>query len=85
MHTMKCPKCGFQPVQQTEECPKCGIIFHKYIKLIQNSSKVVSIDSQTAENNSDKPAFIKDLFFFVNPEANPLILIKLIKLRHYAI
>jgi hypothetical protein len=74
MHTIKCPKCGFQPIQQTEECPKCGIIFHKYLKLIKNSSNAISIKSQTAENKIDKAAFIKDLFFYVKPEANSLIL-----------
>jgi hypothetical protein len=74
MHTMKCPKCGFQPIKQTDECPKCGIIFHKYLKLIKNSSSVVSFKSQTAENKIDKTAFIKELFFYIKPEANPLIL-----------
>ena len=71
---MKCPKCGFQQINQTEECPKCGIIFDKYIKLIKNRSSVVSLKSQTAVNKIDKKAFIKDLFFYVKPEANPLIL-----------
>jgi hypothetical protein len=71
---MKCPKCGFQQINQTEECPKCGIIFDKYIKLIKNKSSVVSLKSQTAVNKIDKKAFIKDLFFYVKPEANPLIL-----------
>jgi hypothetical protein len=73
MRTMKCPKCGFQPIDQTEECPKCGIIFDKYLKSNKNSSTVVSLKSQTAEEKIDKKAFIKDLFFYVKPEANPLI------------
>jgi hypothetical protein len=71
---MKCPKCGFQPIKQTEECPKCGIIFDKYLKLKKNSSTVVSLKSQIVENKIDKTVFIKDLFFYVKPEANPLIL-----------
>ena len=74
MNSMKCPKCGFQPIKQTEECPKCGIIFDKYLKLIKNSSTVVSLKSQIVENEIDKTMFIKDLFFYVKPEANPLIL-----------
>ena len=74
MQTMKCPKCGFHPIKQTEECPKCGIIFHKYLKLIKNNSNVVSFESQAADNKIDKTAFIIDLFFYVKPEANPLIL-----------
>jgi len=71
---MKCPKCDFEQINQTEECPKCGIIFDKYLKLIKNRSRVVSLKSQTAVNKIDKKAFIKDLFFYVKPEANPLIL-----------
>jgi hypothetical protein len=74
MDTMKCPKCGFQPIEQIDECPKCGIIVHKYLKLIENSSSVVSFKSQTAQNESDKTAFIKELFFHIKPEVNPLIL-----------
>jgi hypothetical protein len=71
---MKCPKCGFQPIKQTDECPKCGIIFHKYLKLIKNSSSVVSFKNQTTENKIDKTAFIKELFFYIKPEVNPLSL-----------
>ena len=71
---MKCPKCDFEQINQTEECPKCGIIFDKYLKLIKNRSRVVPLKSQTAVNKIDKEAFIKDLFFYVKPEANPLIL-----------
>ena len=74
MRIMKCPKCDFEQINQTEECPKCGIIFDKYLKLIKNRSSVVSLKSQTAVNKIDKKAFIKDLFFYVKPEANPLIL-----------
>jgi len=74
MRIMKCPKCDFEQINQTEECPKCGIIFDKYLKLIKNRSRVVSLKSQTAVNKIDKKAFIKDLFFYVKPEANPLIL-----------
>jgi hypothetical protein len=74
MPAIKCPKCGFQPIEQIEECPKCGIIFHKYFKLLENNPAVVSLKSQTEENKLDKTAFIKELFFYVKPEANPLIL-----------
>jgi len=74
MRSMKCPKCSFQPIKQTEECPKCGIIFHKYLKLIKNKPSAVSFKNQTAENNIDKTAFIKELFFHVAPQVDPLIL-----------
>jgi hypothetical protein len=73
MRIMKCPKCGFQPIDQTEECLKCGIVFDKYLNLKKNSSSVVSLKSQTTEGKIDKKTLIKDLFFYVKPEANPLI------------
>ena len=59
---MKCPKCGFQPIDSTEECPNCGIIFDKYLKLNKNSSTLVSLENQATEDKIDKKAFIKDLF-----------------------
>lgn len=71
---MKCPKCGFQQTDQTKECPKCGIIFDKYIQLNKNRSTVASLKGRITESKIDKKAFIKDLFFYVKPEANPLIL-----------
>jgi hypothetical protein len=73
MRIMKCPKCGFQPIDQTEECPSCGIIFDKYFKLKKNSSILVSLKSQIAKEKINKKTFIKDLFFYVKPETNPLI------------
>jgi hypothetical protein len=72
MRIMKCPKCGFQAIHQTEECPNCGIIFDKYLKL-NDSSSSVSLKNQIPKEKIDKKAFIKDLFFYIKPEANPLI------------
>ena len=73
MRIIKCPKCGFQPIDQPAECPNCGIIFDKYIKLRKNGSRPVSSKSQTAEEKIDKKAFLKDLFLHIEPEVNPLI------------
>ena len=74
MHTSKCPKCDFQLVNQTEECPRCGIIFDKYIKLIKNNTALVSFKSGATKDKIHKASFIKELFFYVKPETNPLIL-----------
>lgn len=73
MCIIKCPKCSFQPIDQTEECPNCGIIFDRYLKFKKRSSTLVSLKSQPVEEKIDKKAFIKDLFFYIEPEANPLI------------
>jgi hypothetical protein len=73
MRIRKCPKCNFQPIDQTEECPNCGIIFDKYLKLNKNSPTLVSLGNHITEDKIDKKAFIKDLFFYVEPKANPLI------------
>ena len=74
MRIIKCPKCSFHPDIQTEECPRCGIIFRKYANFIKNSSAVVSLKSQTKINKIDRASFVKDLFLYVKPETNPLIL-----------
>ena len=71
---MKCPKCGFQQTDQTKECPKCGIIIDKYLQLKKNRSTVASLKGQITEPKIEIKAFIKDLFFYVKPEVNPLIL-----------
>jgi len=70
---MKCPKCSFQQTTQAAECPKCGIIFDKYLKLKQYRSTVTDFEDSPAEPGIDRKAFIRDLFFHVQPETNPLI------------
>ena len=74
MRIIKCPKCSFQPGIQTEECPRCGIIFRKYTNFIKNSSPGVPLKSQTETDKIDKASLVKDLFLYVKPDANPLIL-----------
>ncbi len=70
---MKCPKCGFEQIDQDVECLKCGVIFDKYLKLKKNKPALTSVETQRAAQPEQIREFIKDLFFYVKPEANPLI------------
>ena len=70
---MKCPKCGFAQTDQNVECLKCGVIFYKYLKFQENKPTLTSVETQPAANPGEIPEFIKNLFFYVKPEANPLI------------
>ena len=70
---MRCPKCGFAQTDQNVECLKCGVIFDKYLKLQENKSTLTSLSTQPAANPGEILAFIRNLFFYVKPEANPLI------------
>jgi hypothetical protein len=70
---MKCPKCGFAQTDHNVECLKCGVIFDKYLKLQDNKPSLTSVETQPAADPAEVFEFIKNLFFYVKPEANPLI------------
>jgi hypothetical protein len=70
---MKCPKCGFEQTDQGVECLKCGIVYDKYLKLPKNKPALTSAATQPAANPEQLTGFIKNLFFYVKPESNPLI------------
>lgn len=70
---MQCPKCSFEQTDQNSECPKCGVIFEKYLKLIENHSDAAYSSRQCSATKRPKWEFIKNLCFTVKPETNPLI------------
>ncbi len=70
---MKCPKCGFEQTDQYLECLKCGVIFDKFLRLNENKPFLTSVEPQSAQNHQQLSGFIKNLFFYAKPEANPLI------------
>jgi hypothetical protein len=70
---MKCPKCGFEQTDQKVECLKCGVIFDKYLKIKENKPTLTSVETQPAAKPGEILEIIKNVFFYVKPEANPLI------------
>ncbi len=71
---MKCPKCGFEQTVKGVECQKCGIIFSKYLQLSDNAPQRTTRPIPSSPITNDRWEFIKDLFFHIKPENNPLIL-----------
>ncbi len=70
---MLCPKCGFEHPEQDFECLKCGVIFNKHLKINEIKPALPSADCQAIAKSNPSWVFIRDLFFYVKPEANPLI------------
>jgi hypothetical protein len=70
---MKCPKCSFEQPAQNVECIHCGLIFEKYKRRHSAPSVSKSLTMAQAEFATDAGGIIKNLFFFVKPETNPLI------------
>ena len=70
---MLCPKCGFENPKQDLECLRCGVIFDKLLKLNKIKPSLPSVESYGAEKSNDIWGYIKNLFLYVKPEANPLI------------
>ena len=70
---MQCPKCGFEQTDQDGECLKCGVIFDKYLQFKKNKPVLSSVATQPSGRPARFREFIKDLFFYVKPEANYLI------------
>jgi hypothetical protein len=70
---MQCPKCGFEQIDQKEECLKCGIIFDKYLKFKESKPTPTPLRTQPTAKSTERFEFIKNLLFYVKPEANPLI------------
>lgn len=70
---MKCPKCGFEQLDQQTECLRCGIIFDKYRRLeeqIPESEPSAAVQTESALRPGE---IVKELLFYVKPETNPLI------------
>jgi hypothetical protein len=70
---MQCPKCGFEQADQHTECLACGVIFDKYLKYKERKPILTSAEVQPSTRPAETSEFIKNLFFYVRPEANPLI------------
>jgi len=73
---VKCPKCRLEQPDGNTECPRCGIVFEKYLARQETLS-----ERPAAVNDPERPvatendtgnitAFLKELLFSVDPEAN---------------
>jgi hypothetical protein len=71
---MRCPKCNFDQPDGRIECLKCGIVFAKYLSIknpASDKSAVIPPFDLTKEANhhsSKIKAYLKNLFFHINPE-----------------
>ncbi len=71
---MKCPKCGFEAIEQGIECQKCGIVFSKLNKIRKPGAET---DFNVHEDTPAKPRSagqtVTDLFFDIKFETNPFL------------
>ena len=71
---MRCPKCNYDQPDGGIECLKCGIVFAKYLSIKnQASDKSVVIPRFDLTKEVNHPsskinAYLKNLFFYINPE-----------------
>ena len=71
---MKCPKCGFEQVDQSDECLKCGIIISKFHRPQKTDSESdVSPEKKVEPEPQSTSKILRDLFFDVKFETNPLL------------
>jgi len=72
---MQCPKCGFEQAGRSDECLRCGVIFSKFCKPQKlDSESDVLPDKEVEPGPQSTGEMLKDLFFDVKFETNPLVL-----------
>ncbi len=57
---MQCPKCKFDHPNQTTECLKCGIVFEKYLRVMEAPEATVPEPEAIPEENDYTPEEAKD-------------------------
>jgi hypothetical protein len=71
---MRCPKCNFDQPDSRIECLECGIVFAKYLSIENQASdkSVVILPFDLTQEVNLHPnkikAYLKNLFFHINPE-----------------
>jgi len=72
-HT-NCPKCGHSPLPADQAlpatCPACGLVLAKYAQALRTPAK--NGHSWESEEESNWPAKVKEVLFYVSPDANAL-------------
>ena len=46
---MRCPKCQFDHPLQTTECLKCGIIFARYLAVLESAAKQANVEAPVVQ------------------------------------
>ncbi len=72
---MNCPKCGFEQTLDGIECQKCCVIFAKYLNVKKHPAQKTAPTPLAVSKNKAGWEFAKNLFLYVKPETNSLILI----------
>lgn len=71
---MRCPKCNFDQPDSRIECLKCGIVFAKYLSIKNRASDKsvvippLDLTKEVNHHSSKIKAYLKNLFFHINPE-----------------
>lgn len=52
---MRCPKCQFDHPLQTTECLKCGVIFVRYLAVLESAAKQASIEAPVVQTRALSP------------------------------
>jgi hypothetical protein len=52
---MRCPKCQFDHPLQTTECLKCGIIFARYLAVLESAAQHASVEAPAVQTRALSP------------------------------
>ena len=52
---MRCPKCQFDHPLQTTECLKCGIIFARYLAVLESAAKQANVEAAVVQTRAFSP------------------------------
>src|SRR5271170_5803906 len=52
---MRCPKCQFDHPLQTTECLKCGIIFARYLPVLESAAGQASVEAPAVQTRALSP------------------------------
>jgi hypothetical protein len=52
---MRCPKCQFDHPLQTTECLKCGIVFARYLAVVESAAKPANVQAPVAQTRALSP------------------------------
>lgn len=54
---MKCPKCGYENMDDNRFCEQCGNAFYQQNKYVENNNKANTNEQTTGYNNSQSTGY----------------------------